>query len=536
MHVLDDPPRSLGPSDSPSPEWTRRGLSRRQVLGAGGTLLALSLTGLVAACQSAAPSPTAPAAAPTSAPAAAAPTATSPAPTAVPTTAPVATVAPTAVAATTPTTAPTVAAAPTLVPSPSPISAAAPNGQPERAMYQMNPQHTGRSPYAGPSAPTPVRTFDMPSIKPKDPGAPRPDIQSSAAIGADGTIYIGDFYGNLVALQDPGSGDTLTKLWAFHPAAASSWHTTPAIGADGTLYAGFSTGGITPQAAGTFYALKPPATGGSTPDILWTVPLGLGRQTGSPTIAANGDLYVVSGNGKLFAVSSAGDTKWTAQTGPTVKTSPALGPDGTVYVPSMNGKLYAVKPPTSGTVGSIAWTFDFGQHLGAQQLVTAKPPPPGVNGIGSGVSPTIGPDATIYLGADNSNFYALAPDGKLKWQFAAEPEVGGIWSSAALSADNQTLYFGANKGGIYALDTASGTKRWQFPIYGSVYNSPTLDANGVLYTGSTIGDVFALDGASGKLLWAFPAGQAVWTAPAIRADGSMVVGTLMGQVLLLGAK
>jgi outer membrane protein assembly factor BamB len=163
-------------------------------------------------------------------------------------------------------------------------------------------------------------------------------------------------------------------------------------------------------------------------------------------------------------------------------------------------------------------------------------PPPGANGIGSGASPTIGPDGTIYIGANNSNFYAITPAGELKWLYEAEREVAGIWSAAALSADGSTLYFGANKGGIYALNAADGTLRWQHRLVGSVYSSPTLDSQGTLYSGSTIGRVLALNAATGEVIFEYEAGAPIWTAPAIRPDGSLVVADLNGRVLLLGTR
>src|SRR5919197_2676739 len=97
-------------------------------------------------------------------------------------------------------------------------------GPAARPMYQMDPQHTGRSPHAGPRRATLVRTFDTTSVETREPGDPRPEIQSSAAIAPDGTIYIGNFPGILCALRDPGKGDSLELLWRFHPAGASSFH------------------------------------------------------------------------------------------------------------------------------------------------------------------------------------------------------------------------------------------------------------------------------------------------------------------------
>ncbi|HEX8967629.1 MAG TPA: PQQ-binding-like beta-propeller repeat protein [Chloroflexota bacterium] len=410
----------------------------------------------------------------------------------------------------------TVAAAPTLA------------GRPE---YQMDAQHTGRSPYAGPNWPTLLRSFDSAALPTVAPGDPRPEIQSSAAVAPDGTIYLGNFPGNLMALRDPQDGSQLELLWRFHPEGASSFHTTPALGADGTIYVGFSTGGATPEAHATFYALD------SQGQVRWTVDLGGGRQTSSPTLGPDGTIYITSGAGKLFAIAPDGRTLWTAQTGPTVKASPALGQDGTVYVASMNDHLYAVQPPAAGQAeGSVRWAFRFGDYPGDRALVTAAVPPPGADGVGSGATPAVGSDGTIYVGADNSNMYAVTPDGQLKWMFEAEPEVAGIWSSAALSADGQTLYFGANRGGVYALRTSDGGLAWQYSIIGSVYNSLTLDRNGVLYTGSTAGHLIAIDSATGEKVWDFtnPDTVAIWTAPALRGDGTIVIGDTRGFVRVIG--
>jgi outer membrane protein assembly factor BamB len=403
-------------------------------------------------------------------------------------------------------------------------------------MYQMDAQHTGRSPHIGPRQPILLRTFNTSRVEVPDPVFGNADIQSSAAIGADGTAYVGLHSGTLFALRDPVSaGNQLAARWSFHPVGGSSWHATPAIARDGTVYVGFSTNNGTPDSQGTLYALRAPSIG-IDPQILWAVELGPGRQTSSPMLGANGTIYAMGGEGRLSAIAPDGQVKWTAQTGPTLKSSPALSPEGTVYVPSMNGKLYAVAPPTDplGRVGNIRWTFRFAEYPGTRTPVISHSPPAGANGIGSGASPTIGPDGSIYIGANNSIFYAIAPDGRLEWLFEAEREIAGIWSTAAISADNNTLYFGANKGGMYALNRIDGTLRWQYPIVGSIYSSPALDASGTLYTGSTVGHVFALDSANGRLIFDYDAGAPIWTAPALRPDGSLVIADRLGRVMLLG--
>jgi hypothetical protein len=404
-------------------------------------------------------------------------------------------------------------------------------------MYQMDAQHTGRSPHTGARQLKLLRTFNTSQVEVPDPVFGSSDIQSSAAIAPDGTAYLGLHNGLLFALHDPvNAGDQLAARWSFHPAGGSSWHATPAIGGDGTVYAGFSTNNNTPDAQGRLYALQAPKSG-IEPHVIWSVDLGSGRQTSSPVVGPDGTIYAVGGNGRLSAIAPDGRVKWTAQTGPTLKGSAALGRDGTVYVPSQNGKLYAVSPPRdpSQNAGTIRWTFRFAEFPGKQPPVVSHSPPPGADGIGSGASPTIGPDGTIYIGANNSNFYAISPEGRLEWLFEAEREIAGIWSTAALSSDGSTLYFGANKGGIYALNRQDGRLRWQFPILGSVYSSPALDAAGTLYTASTLGHIFGLDSASGDLIFDYDAHAPIWTAPAIRPDGSLLVADRSGRVMLLGS-
>src|SRR6202023_151279 len=107
--------------------------------------------------------------------------------------------------------------------------------------------------------------------------------------------------------------------------------------------------------------------------------------------------------GQLFAIAANGSVRWTTQTGPTVKSAPALGLDGTIYHASADGKMYAVSPE-----GQVKWTFDFGAHLGPTPLVTSQPTGPGgggggASGVGSGASPAVGPDGTVFIGDNKTN-------------------------------------------------------------------------------------------------------------------------------------
>ena len=378
----------------------------------------------------------------------------------------------------------------------------------------------------------------MPADPAPNGGPGRVDVQHSSAIGPDGTIYIHNFFSSLFALTDPGSGASLTLKWRFDAPGMAAIHASPALAHDGSVLQTFAAGFGRPDTGGALFAVRAPASG-TTAAAAWKVDLGAGQGTSSPIVGPDGTIYAVSGAGKLFAVGPGGAVKWTAQTGPILHISPGLAGDGTVYVPSYDGKLYAVAPPSGGgQQGSVRWTFDFGQHLGPTPFpsVSGRFGAGGQGGVGSSASPAIGPDGTVHIGANNSNFYAISPDGQLRWLFEAERELAGIWSTAALSADGRSAYFGANKGGIYALDTSTGKQRWRFNIYGSVYSSPGLDAEGVLYTGSTVGHIFALDSASGQPVFDYNAGQEVWSDPSLRPDGSLVMADRKGRVMLLAGQ
>jgi putative pyrroloquinoline-quinone binding quinoprotein/putative pyrroloquinoline-quinone-binding quinoprotein len=420
-------------------------------------------------------------------------------------------------------------------PKPAPISARAsePAGNPGatpapvkgKPQLQADAQHTGRSPYAGPRSLKLLGSYQT-TVPSAPASSNRPDDQSDHVVGPDGTTYVDNFPGLLVAVDG-----SLTPTWQFHIPGDSGYHSSPALESDGTVLIG-ETSRTNPHT--TIYALKAP-TSGDQPRTAWTYDLGPGRMTSSLTIAPNGDVYAVGGGGKLAVLSADGTLKWSAQVGPSEHAAPALAGNGVVYLPSSDGNLYAVAPPAGGQSqeGGVVWKFDFGQRSGIPTRSAARGG--GANGQGSSTSATVGPDGTVYVGANNSNFYAVKPDGSLKWKFEAEPELAGIWSSPALSADGKVVYFGANRGGVYAVNTADGTLEWQNRLFGgSIFASPTLDRTGVLYVGATTGHVFALDSTNGDQLAVYDSGGAVWSTPAIRPDGTLVAANRKGLIFALG--
>ena len=103
-------------------------------------------------------------------------------------------------------------------------------------------------------------------------------------------------------------------------------------------------------------------------------------------------------------------------------------------------------------------------------------------------SPAIGPDGTIYVGsegtiASQSRLYAINPNGSLKWQFAGATD--WIDSSPTVTA-NGTIYVGSWDGTLYAINAATGTRKWSYQAGGYIASSPAVAADGTIYFGSVI--------------------------------------------------
>ncbi len=243
-------------------------------------------------------------------------------------------------------------------------------------------------------------------------------VESSPAIGADGTIYFGSDDGNLYALTDGGEGEVKEK-WSW-PAGGSS----PVIGPDGTIYAGFYDNNL--------YALT---DNGTSATEKWALTTG-DNWFSSPAISAQGTIYLASTKansaigsyfGSLRAVNPDGTEKWTFSSDGYVYSSPAIGADGTIYLSSSDGDLYAFTDGGQGTV-TEKWAFP------------------------AGGTPAIGADGTIYAFCGDNNLCALTDGGTSATEKWAFPGAG----APAIGADG-TIYFAPYFGPLYAVGTPATT-------------------------------------------------------------------------------
>jgi large repetitive protein len=263
----------------------------------------------------------------------------------------------------------------------------------------------------------------------------------------------------------------------------------------------------------------------------WRVPVE--GTPGSPAIAADGTIYLPSGNstgfagdtrGFLNALNPNGTLRWRFEFGRQPEdaegyvqmpglTTPAVAADGTIYVHTEAGttdpnsyavagpsRLYAINPD-----GTPKWSYAFNNGLGV--LVGGAPS-----------SPAVGPDHTIYVGSMDTGLYALSPEGSRRW--VVSPEATSIGGSPAVALDG-TIYVS-----IFDLHAYSpeGTEKWVADLGDGCCNdaSPSIGPGGTIYACGIHPDTCSATSPSGAFLWDFPVQDPEWT-PAVGAAGTIFV-------------
>jgi outer membrane protein assembly factor BamB len=209
------------------------------------------------------------------------------------------------------------------------------------------------------------------------------------------------------------------------------------------------------------------------------------------------------------------DAAWEYSTNDEVTSSPAVGSDGTIYFGAGSDDKNDKNIYAVTSSGTKKWSVSTGE-----------------SGI-IGASPAIAPDGTVYVGGTDKVLYALnGATGARKWSFSAATPIS---STPAIGSDG-TVYF-RDDTKLYAL-SSSGSSRWSFDLTGSTdgtYCSPAIGTDGTIYVGTNGGAFYAVkdNGASASQKWKYTADEAIFTSPAIAADGTIYFATLNGTVYAL---
>lgn len=319
------------------------------------------------------------------------------------------------------------------------------------------------------------------------------DSYESPALGADGTIYVGN--GLLTALRPNG-----TVKWRSDYRILGA----PVVGPSGKIYASaaFPYGLLAFDSSGALLWSYP------VPSVVW----------GTPVLGQDGAIYFGTAESGFFAIHPSGKLKWSFKTGTSsfdtnAPVNLAVASNGRVYVAHHDGVLYALGPD-----GKLRWKF------------AHKPDPPFMT------EPAIGEDGTIYFCASSRDtfqnyLYALTPTGTQKWMFCPSKSgtLGSRFTVGQPVIGLNGVIFAAGSGcpdDFWALNP-DGTLLWAISNALYAAHGPAVGSNGYLYFGDGDKNLKAYD-QNGTFKWQYPLQDWRMSPPCIAADGTLYINTSKG--------
>ena len=154
-------------------------------------------------------------------------------------------------------------------------------------------------------------------------------------------------------------------------------------------------------------------------------------------------------------------------------------------------------------------------------------------------TPIIDGEGTVYIGSADHYFYALQPDGTLKWKL----KTGDIIDSAGTitqhdeSLGTSKIVFLSGDQNMYCIRADTGAVLWTFnsdvaPGPGYIHwweGNVVMGYDGTLYAGNTNWNYYAVT-QDGALRWTYTTGSNDWSAAAFADDGTIYWGSLDAKV------
>lgn len=351
---------------------------------------------------------------------------------------------------------------------------------------------------------------------------------------ADWPVVRGDPQGTGVAAGS--LPDKLETLWTYKTEDAGFEAT--AVVADGIVYVGDDNG--------TFHAVR--LADGTA---VWTKKFDdSGFLAGAAIDLENGRLYVGDAVESLRCLALAdGEELWTAKLDAEVHAGPTLH-DGNVLVTCEAGTLTCF----DAEKGEQRWQFGIEAPLRCTPtLVEGRALLAGCDSklhiidvsdgaeVGSvAIDAPTGATAAIrgnmvYFGTEGGTFFAIEvnanqPDrSRVVWTYRDPQHGQSIRSSAAVT--DKLIVYGSQGKSAYALDPATGQRKWQLSERSHVDSSPAIAGRRVVV--ATTGGKLQVVDTMGQEEWSFGAGGGFAASPIV-VDGKIILGNTDGTLYCFG--
>lgn len=304
---------------------------------------------------------------------------------------------------------------------------------------------------------------------------------------ADGTVFIGDLDGHVLAL-DLKTGEEKWKIKYDAGFIAS-----PGF-ADGRVFLG--------DYDGLFRALD-----AKTGKELWKFETQGEIDSGSAFYESS--VLVASQDGSLYRLNQAdGELVWKYETGDQLRCSPTIVGNRT-FLGGCDGKLHIVD-------------LDKGESISTDLPLGS---PTGSTPAAIGDMAIVGTYGGAIFGFDWKTVTQ-------KWMFQdteISPEI-----RASVSATDTLAVTNSRSRRVFAVKVDSGKLAWQVTLNKRADSSPTISADGRVWIAATDGRLYALDLETGKESWTYEIQGGFLGGPAI-ADSKLVVASDKGTVFCFGS-
>ena len=184
------------------------------------------------------------------------------------------------------------------------------------------------------------------------------EIESSAALDENGDLYFGDSGGILHAVDGTGQARWEVDVAIYQPLATEvAIQSSPALGADGTIYVGSRYAWTSLLTGEEVREGRLLAVDRATGSVRWTF-LVEDYIDSSPAVAADGSVYFGARDGYLYKLDADGIPQWELLVGDVFYASPAIDEDGNIYLGSYAGQGLSVMNAVS-PAGALLWAYPF---------------------------------------------------------------------------------------------------------------------------------------------------------------------------------